>query len=366
MLDDYDLNPLAGPLQEWYRKNARDLPWRRDPDPYRIWISEIMLQQTRVEAVKPYYERFIKELPDVKALALCPEDRYLKLWEGLGYYSRVRNLSAAAKQVMEEFGGQMPQSYEELLTLKGIGPYTAGAIASSAFGEAVPAVDGNVLRVISRVTADDSDIMKESVRRRMGARLQALMQRSEEPVPDPRIFNQALMELGAVVCVPNGPPLCGQCPWKDLCLARKQGLIDFLPVKKKAKERRVEKRTVFVLRNGSKAAICRRPAQGLLAGLYELPNCSGHLSREEALRYISGLGYEPVRIQELPEAKHIFSHVEWHMKGYGILIGETEPAARETPFLFVESGEAQEKYAIPGAFSRYVKYLGIQLGIEKN
>ena len=371
MLSDFDLNPLVELLQQWYRQNARDLPWRRTRDPYHIWVSEIMLQQTRVEAVKPYYERFIKELPDVKALARCPEDRYLKLWEGLGYYSRVRNLNAAAKQVMEQYDGMIPDTYDELRKLKGIGPYTAGAIASSAFGQPVPAVDGNVLRVISRVTGDDSDIMKESVRKGMGRRLQELMERPQEPRPDPYIFNQALMELGAVVCVPGGPPLCGQCPWMEFCEARKQDRIHLLPVKKKAKDRRIEKRTVFVLQNGSKAAIRRRPEQGLLAGLYELPNCEGHLTREEALQYISSLGCEPLRIRELPEAKHIFSHLEWHMKGYGILLGEPEPGpgaaeGKEAPLLFVESQEAAEKYAIPGAFSRYVKYLGIQTGIEKD
>ena len=217
MLETFDLYKIVEPLLAWYEKNRRKLPWRENVSAYRVWVSEIMLQQTRVEAVKPYFARFIDALPDVSDLADCEEEKLLKLWEGLGYYNRVRNMQKAAKTVMEEYGGQLPDDYEKLLSLKGIGSYTAGAIASIAYGIPVPAVDGNVLRIITRLTQDESDIMKQSVKKRVE---QALL----EVMPQKRagVFNQALMELGATVCVPNGAPLCEACPWKEFCLAKKK------------------------------------------------------------------------------------------------------------------------------------------------
>lgn len=368
MIDDFDLMQITEPLQNWFDTHARVLPWRDQPSAYYVWISEIMLQQTRVEAVKPYFERFITELPDVRSLAECPEDRYLKLWEGLGYYNRVRNLNAAAQQIMDEYSGVIPDSYEELLKLKGIGAYTAGAITSIAYNKPVPAVDGNVLRVISRVCADDSDIMKQSVRSHMQECLQQLME-IQQGLLIPRKFNQALMELGAMVCVPNGAPHCEECPWNAFCEARLQERIDELPVRKKKAARRIEERTVFILRDGEKVALHKRPGKGLLAGLYELPNCEQKLNQQEALQYIEDLGYRPIRIVPLAEAKHIFSHVEWHMKGYAVLI---EEPGREFPeedsakrderrkcrqkaneLLFVEAPDARERYAVPSAFSAY-------------
>lgn len=310
-----------------------------------------MLQQTRVEAVKPYFERFIQELPDVQALADCPEDRYLKLWEGLGYYNRVRNLNEAARQVVKEYAGVIPDSYEELMKLKGIGSYTAGAIASIAYNRPVPAVDGNVLRVISRVCADDSDIMKQSVRKEMERRLRELMEEQIGEGLIPRVFNQALMELGATVCVPNGAPHCEVCPWQEFCEARMGNRIHEIPVKTKAKARRMEDKTVFVIRDGDKVALHKRAAKGLLAGLYELPNCPGQLSQEEALVCLKSLGLKPLRIRPLAEAKHVFSHVEWHMLGYAVLIEEPEQISKE--LLFVDARDAVESYAVPSAFSAY-------------
>ncbi len=367
MLDDFALEQLIEPLQRWFSGSARVLPWRENPTPYYVWISEIMLQQTRVEAVKPYFERFIGELPDIKALADCPEDRLLKLWEGLGYYNRVRNLNIAAKQIVADYGGAMPGEYEELLKLKGIGHYTAGAIASIAFGQPVPAVDGNVLRVISRVTADDSDIMKQSVRNNMEDRLRGLMETyAAQGSLKPSMFNQALMELGAMVCVPNGQPHCEACPWQDMCLARKEQRIHELPVKTKAKERRIEERTVFVIRDGERVILGKRPKKGLLAGLYEFPNVEGSLSQKEALGYLKEQGYSPIRIQPLPEAKHIFSHVEWHMIGYLVTVSELDAAevsdeVKMQQFM-VEVEEARDHYAIPTAFSKYAAYMNIPLG----
>jgi A/G-specific adenine glycosylase len=308
-----------------------------------------MLQQTRVEAVKPYFARFIEALPDVQALAQCPEDRYLKLWEGLGYYNRVRNLHAAAQQIVAEYGGVIPDSYEELLKLKGIGSYTAGAIASIAYNRPVPAVDGNVLRVLSRVCADDSDIMKASVKKAMEERLRGVMEQPENGVV-PRRFNQALMELGALVCVPNGAPHCVECPWEDFCEANAQGREEELPVRSRAKARRAEEKTVFVIRDGDRVALHKRPSKGLLAGLYELPNCPGKLMQEEALQYLKACGLKPLRIRPLAEAKHVFSHVEWYMRGYTVLIEEPDV---QGDLLFVEAQDAKERYAVPSAFAAY-------------
>ena len=377
MLKEFDLSLLTEPLLEWYEKNKRALPWRETVSPYRIWVSEIMLQQTRVEAVKPFFERFTKRLPDVKFLAECPEDELLKLWEGLGYYNRVRNMQKAAIQVMEEYAGELPADYEALLGLKGIGSYTAGAIASIAYQIPVPAVDGNVLRILTRVSEDDTDIMKASFRKQVEEQLAAYMQSNAFDTKRSGDFNQALMELGATVCVPNGAPNCGVCPWGNVCQARKNNRIPELPVKTKAKDRRIEKRTVFVIRDGERVAIRKRPKKGLLAGLYELPNVEGYLTQEQALAYVKEQALAPIRIQKLPEAKHIFSHVEWQMQGYAVLIEEPELSVghagendvrgeqQEQSLLYVEAATSEEQYAIPAAFAAYARYMGIKIGQER-
>lgn len=362
-IKDLELEKLTTPLLEWFEENKRELPWRSEPTPYRVWVSEIMLQQTRVEAVKPFFERFTKRLPDVKALAECGEDELLKLWEGLGYYNRVRNMQKAARQIMEEYQGELPADYEELLKLKGIGSYTAGAIASIAYQIPVPAVDGNVLRILTRVSLDDTDIMKVSFRKEIEQQLCAYMQGDTFDNQFSGAYNQALMELGATVCVPNGAPDCGHCPWQELCEAHKEGRMMEFPVKTKAKARRIEKRTVFVIRDGERVAIRKRPAKGLLAGLYELPNVEGELQQEEVLEYVKSEGLAPLRIQKLESAKHIFSHVEWHMNGYAILVEELEE--EKGNLLFVEAWDSQERYAIPAAFVAYAGYMGIKIGQEK-
>ena len=332
-----------------------------------------MLQQTRVEAVKPYYERFLKALPTVKALAQCPEDQYLKLWEGLGYYSRVRNLHAAAVQIMEEYNGKIPSEYARLLKLKGIGSYTAGAIASIAYGEKVPAVDGNVLRILTRVSADESDIAKASFKKEVEEKLRALMKEvcadtdsadaESTGLITPGALNQALMELGAIVCVPNGQPLCEECPWKPFCKAREEKKIDRIPVKTKAKARRIEEKTIFLIKDQNKIAVHKRPAKGLLAGLYEYPNQPGHLSEKEALDYVRAMGYSPLRIQALPDSVHIFSHVEWHMIAYFLLVEEEAFASKEQiakrkkeHLIFADAQKQKEIYALPSAFHAYKPY----------
>lgn len=345
------LNEIVQPLISWYRQNKRILPWRDQKNAYYTWVSEIMLQQTRVEAVKPYFLRFIGELPDVKALAECPEEKLMKLWEGLGYYNRVRNMQSAAQVVVAEYGGVLPASYDELLALKGIGSYTAGAIASIAYDIPVPAVDGNVLRVFSRITEDRQDIMKQSVRSQVEEKLLGIM-----PKDAPGDFNQALMELGAVVCVPNGPARCMECPVAALCKAYHHGTVDELPVKAPKKKRTIENKTVLVIQDGECTAIRKRPQEGLLAGLYELPNVEGHLSMDEALQKVKEMNLEPLHIETLPEAKHIFSHIEWRMIGYRIRVSSLEER-KESSFIFTEKKQSEKQYAIPSAFRAYIKYM---------
>jgi A/G-specific adenine glycosylase len=377
MIKDFELEKLMVPLLEWFAVHARELPWRSEPTPYRVWVSEIMLQQTRVEAVKPYFARFMEQLPDVEALAAASEDELLKLWEGLGYYNRIRNMQKAAKQVLEEYKGVLPADYEALRKLTGIGSYTAGAIASIAYGIPVPAVDGNVLRILTRVAADDTDIMKQSFRREVEQALEAAMQHLAVPKAVqkklrggnvPGTLNQALMELGATVCLPNGAPLCEVCPWQEMCVGKAQEKLDVIPVKSKAKARRIEKRTVLIIRDQDKVAIRKRPARGLLAGLYELPNVEGHLTVEETIAQIKQLHYQPIRIQKLEDAKHIFSHIEWHMTGYAIRVEEpefSETATGSSDLIFVEAEDAKERYAIPSAFAAYAGYMNIKLGNER-
>lgn len=343
------LKESVEPLVAWYREHRRDLPWREHPDAYRVWVSEIMLQQTRVEAVKPYYDRFLKAFPDVEALAAAEEDKLMKMWEGLGYYNRVRNMQKAARQIMIEHDGQFPCEYDEILKLSGIGNYTAGAISSFAYGIAKPAVDGNVLRVVSRLLASDSDIMKASTRTQIENIIEEVI-----PADAAADFNQGLIELGAIVCVPNGEPKCEICPVAHLCKAKEQNIQMELPVKTKAKARRIEKRTVLIFRDNETIAIRKRPAKGLLAGLYELPNVEGHLTRKEVIEYGKMIGLTPIRVKKLVSAKHIFSHVEWHMIGYEVLVDELEKNCSEK-MIFAGREEIDQKYSIPSAFEAYIE-----------
>lgn len=348
VLEYPQLYEMREPLVQWYRENKRDLPWRENPEAYRVWISEIMLQQTRVEAVKGYYDRFLKTLPDVQSLAEAEEDQLLKLWEGLGYYNRVWNMQKAARQIMVDYHGVFPSDYEEIRSLTGIGSYTAGAISSFAFGKPESAVDGNVLRVLTRILADHSDIMKQSTKTKMEKALRKVI-----PEGSPSDFNQGLIELGAIVCVPNGEPKCQECPVAHLCRAREEGRISEFPVKKKAKARRREDKTILVFRDDEEIAIGKRDKKGLLAGLYELPNVPGHLSRKEVENYCKEIGLLPIRIKKLPAAKHIFSHVEWHMIGYDIRVDELEKTNKKE-FLFIHPGEIEKTYPIPAAFEMYM------------
>lgn len=352
---------LIAPLLAWYDTGHRILPWREKPEPYRVWISEIMLQQTRVEAVKPYYERFLNTLPDIPTLAEVAEEELLKLWEGLGYYNRARNLKKAAQQIMEAYGGQMPGTYQELLKLPGIGSYTAGAVASIAFGQPVPAVDGNVLRILTRALAYDGDILEPRVKKEIEEALLAVM--PKERAGD---FNQAMMELGAVICIPNGEPKCEKCPWQALCEARVWGSISQYPKKTKKKPRKIEEKTILIIQDANRTALRRRPAKGLLAGMYEFPMLEGRRTEKEVLAYLDTLGLRALRIWRLEDAKHIFTHKEWHMAGYAIRTDELDGALKEeSGIFFARAEETQEKYPIPSAFSAYARYLKIRLGNEK-
>ena len=337
------LATLPGPLLAWYRENARDLPWRRTEDPYRIWVSEIMLQQTRVAAVLGYYARFLEAFPSVEALANAPEDRLMKLWEGLGYYSRARNLQKAAKAVAEM--GGFPDTYEGLLKLPGVGDYTASAIASAAFGRREAAVDGNVLRVVTRLTDCHDDILDPRTKKTVRERVQAVMPAEAAGI---RVFNQATMELGATVCVPNGPPKCDACPARDFCLGRIRGTAESLPVKRAKKARKIEEKTVFLLLWEDKVALRRRPDSGLLAGLWEFPNVEGSLLEETAPAQVAAWGLEPKQWKSKLTAKHIFTHVEWHMTGYTLEVAGDGPEA----FAWVDA-DGLEAHAVPSAFARY-------------
>ena len=337
------LDAMAEPLLAWYDAHKRTLPWRGTRDPYKIWVSEIMLQQTRVAAVIPYYQRWMAQLPDVAALAAVEEERLLKLWEGLGYYSRARNLKKAACAIMEQYGGQFPRTYGELLKLPGIGAYTAGAVASIAFGERVSAVDGNVLRVAARVALLEGDIMDTRVRREMQQRMDRAT-----PADRPGDFNQALMDLGATVCLPGGAPDCDACPLSPACAAHALHREQELPVKSKKAPRRVEEMTVFLLLCQGRTALRKRPDTGLLAGLWEFPHVPGALDEAGAGAVLAFWGLRPQEWRQKIEAKHIFTHVEWHMTGYLL---EVRQAAGD--FTWATWADL-EVMAVPSAFGKYL------------
>ena len=345
-----NLNALTAPLLTWYDLNGRTLPWRSVVTPYRTWVSEIMLQQTRVSAVIPYFERFMAELPDAAALATVPEERLLKLWEGLGYYSRARNLQKAAKVIVSDFGGELPRTCASLKTLPGIGDYTAAAIASINFGEPVAAVDGNLLRVAARVSGCADDIMDARVRKQFTAHLNDAIDLAR-----PGAYNQAMMDLGATVCLPNGAPKCEICPARMMCEAYKNGLTEVLPVRAKKKSRRVEERTVLLLFQDGRIALRKRPDTGLLAGLWEYPNLPESLDEAGALLALAQLGLSAESIIPAGSARHIFTHIEWDMKGYFAKVrGESDG-------LIWADADAFDALALPTAFKKYTALVRARL-----
>lgn len=335
------LADLPDRLLPWFAENARDLLWRKDRAPYHVWVSEIMLQQTRVEAVKPYYARFLERLPDVRALAECDPDTLMKLWEGLGYYSRVRNMQKAAQQIMTAHGGEFPQTYDEIRALTGIGDYTAGAISSICFGCPEPAVDGNVLRVWARLTCDGRCVDEQSVKRGVREQLRAVYR----TCTDCGTLTQALMELGATVCVPNGAPHCACCPLKAECEAYRTDSIAEYPVRKTKKARRIEEYTVYILQCGERIAVRKRGNSGLLAGLWELPHLDGKRDAQAALDAIADWETGAETLCSVRQKKHIFTHIEWHMACVHILCTKCPDR-----FTWVTAAQMQAETALPTAF----------------
>lgn len=324
---------------QWYKENERPLPWRSRPaDPYRVWISEIMLQQTRIEAVIPFYHRFLERLPNVKALSLVEDDELMKLWEGLGYYSRARNLKKAAVQLMEDHNGNLPQTASQLEKLPGIGAYTAGAISSISFGEPSPAVDGNVLRVLSRLTASDMDVSLDKTKKDVTRALLPLYPAGENA----SFLTQGLMELGEVICIPNGLPNCERCPVRSLCLSRLQNTTDKYPIKTAKKERRIERRIILLLEHDGRFALRKRPSKGLLASMLEFPSIE---EGESVSSFLSTHQLTALNTSDYGSAVHVFSHVEWHMRGIRILCKE-----KNDSFRWHTIQEIQSEIALPTAF----------------
>lgn len=348
-------------ITEWYQANKRDLPWRGTGDPYDVWLSEIMLQQTRVEAVKGYFLRFKQELPDIPSLAGCDDDRLMRLWEGLGYYSRAGNLKKGAGKIIKDFNGTLPESVPLLKTIPGIGPYTAGAIASIAFSMPVPAVDGNVLRVIARRFNIRDDIREKKTHDLVSSLISDLYDRirdtllKEDPA-FPSVLSQAFMELGALVCLPNGAPDCERCPWKERCLAHLEGTAAEVPFRSGNIQRRIVRRTLLIIRDGDLFLLRKRPEKGLLAGLYEFPGIDGRLSRAEAEQHVRDMGYDPLFIKALPEARHVFTHLEWHMTAYEVRVASVQ----NTENVLLLNKKELARYAIPSAFKTYTDHYSLR------
>ena len=335
------LKQIVEPIVKWYQKQEKTLPWKQDKEPYHIWVSEIMLQQTRIEAVKKYYTRFMKELPTIHDLAIVPEEKLLKLWEGLGYYSRAKNLKKAAIQIEQEYNGKLPTSYTELLKLAGIGEYTAGAIASISYKEKVPAVDGNVLRVVSRVLASKEDVLLPETKRKFTKKLLEIM-------PDkPGDFNEGLMELGEKICLPNTVPLCEICPIQEFCMANKENLTNEIPVRVKKQKRKIENKTVFILKYKNEIAIRKREKTGILANLYEFPNVLGEVSEEEIPKILEQWKIQFKNLHIKKHAKHIFTHIEWNMVVY-----EVEVKNKNKIWTWVTEKQMENEYPLPTAFKK--------------
>ncbi len=345
------LTAMAGALDDWYQKEGRQLPWRTESTPYHVWLSEIMLQQTRVEAVIPYYHRFLEAIPDIAALSEADDMQLAKLWEGLGYYSRVRNLKKGAQQVMEQFDGQLPDNIWDLRAICGIGEYTAGAIGSIAFGIREPAVDGNLLRVTSRLLAAEGDITRPQVKKAFHDILYIAMS-FFPPSLYPGDFNQAMMDLGSGVCTPSRPD-CSRCPVQEYCLACARDQAELFPVKSAKKARRVEEKTILVIISDDHLMLRQREEKGLLAGLWEFPSLDGKLTVEQTAQQLGRLGIRPVRMAALSESRHLFTHIEWQMTGVLAICqkGCRFPAGWQP----VTLAQLEESFPVPSALRVYRK-----------
>ncbi|MEH7096084.1 A/G-specific adenine glycosylase [Neobacillus vireti] len=350
-----NINAFQNDLITWFKREQRDLPWRKDQDPYKVWVSEIMLQQTRVDTVIPYFNRFIEWFPTIDALADADEDKVLKAWEGLGYYSRVRNLQSAVKEVREKYNGEVPSTPEEIAELKGVGPYTAGAILSIAYGIPEPAVDGNVMRVLSRILSIWDDIAKPSSRKVFEKAVRALISHD-----DPSAFNQALMELGALICTPTSPS-CLLCPVREHCQAFSEGVHEELPVKtKKTKTRNVQLAAAVLSNAEGKILIHKRPSSGLLANLWEFPSVELHHSLQNEREQIVNLFNQELQLEPslekiIGQIDHVFSHLVWNIMVYTGTLSEDFQESEEWRLV---SFEQMEEYAFPVSYQKiYQMYL---------
>lgn len=343
------MQDMVDKLLNWYRDNKRELPWRFDKDPYHVWISEIMLQQTRIEAVLSYYKRFMVQLPTISSLANVDEDKLLKLWEGLGYYNRARNLKRTAVIIMEEYGGVFPTTYSEIIKLPGIGEYTASAISSICFGEKQVTVDGNVMRVFTRFYNDLSNVSKDSTRKNIRDFLLSV-------VPDDAgDFNEGLMELGEVICIPNGMPKCDICPLKNNCKAYKNGNYFLYPVKnEKGKKEEIEM-TVFIPIWDNKVVVRKRKELGLLHGLYEFPNIMDSKSISEIKDLSSEFG-KVYDVQKSITYTHVFTHKKWKMQAYFVFLESVNCRS-----LFYSISDIENSFALPTAFSPFLYQLKEEL-----
>ncbi|MED3623750.1 A/G-specific adenine glycosylase [Neobacillus thermocopriae] len=348
-INKINITSFQNDLITWFQQEKRDLPWRKDRDPYKVWVSEIMLQQTRVDTVIPYFNRFIEWFPDIDALAEAEEDKVLKAWEGLGYYSRVRNLQSAVREVKEKYHGKVPDTREEIAKLKGVGPYTAGAILSIAYGIPEPAVDGNVMRVLSRILLIWEDIAKASTRKVFEEAVRQII--SHE---DPSSFNQALMELGALICTPTSPS-CLLCPVREHCQAFEEGVQNELPVKtKKTKTREVQLAAAVLLNEDGKILIHKRPSDGLLANLWEFPNVELHHPIQHERGNVmdlfeNSLGLNVHLKKVIGQIEHVFSHLVWKIKVY---IGTINNKMEENSEWKLVSTEEIEEYAFPVSYQK--------------
>lgn len=331
-------------LLDWYQKNKRLLPWRKDKEPYHVWISEVMLQQTRIEAVIPYYERFMQRVPDILSLAQIKEEELLKLWEGLGYYSRARNLKRAAQIVVEDYDGVFPNTYEEIIKLPGIGEYTASAIASICFQEKVATVDGNVLRVFARVNELAWNINLASTKKLVQKQLLEIM-----PL-DAGKFNEALMELGEVVCLPSGKPKCMNCPLKDECKAYAHQTWEQFPIKDRPKPKKELFYTIFLFQYQGEVAILQRVNEKMLHRLWEFPNILDKFGVQEMKDWLHQQHIAFVKIKKASSHKHVFTHQIWYMQSYIIEVKEKINA-----FVWVTLEDLEGNYAIPTAFKPFLK-----------
>ena len=345
--EETEIEEFQHRILSWYTDNRREMPWREDPSPYRIWISEIMLQQTRVDTVIPYFNKFMEKYPTVESLASSDEDELMKYWEGLGYYSRIRNIRETAINIVSNYDGKIPETFDELLKLKGIGEYTAGAIASEAFGQKVPAVDGNVFRVFARLTAKEDDLRNLKFQKMLKDAVKSVL--PENQIGD---FNQGLIELGALICIPNGSPKCGLCPVKDLCQSNKFNLQDKIPYKSKAKQRTVQEKTVFILQYQDKFAVRKRDDKNLLAGLFEIPNVEGFYTVDEAKIVVEEMGFVASDLHMIKDRKVIFTHIEWILQGYYVHV-ENE----NEKYIFDTKENLIQKYTLATAFREYLNIM---------